>query len=64
MTVKVDVSEISIVVYCTDCASWGELAFDVAEGHRIAVDHEGRLHPNSRVAYTNQYKWQKRRNAA
>lgn len=60
MTVKLDVSRFSVVVWCTDCPDFRGLAFDVGEGHHIATAHENAAHPWSRTAENNAYKWRKR----
>lgn len=60
MTVKLDVSAHSVVVYCSECPDFSAGCFDAAEGHRIATAHENAAHPRSRVAEINAYKWRKR----
>lgn len=57
MSARVDKTPFSTVAWCVDCPSWSEAVHDVEAGHRVAVDHEARVHPASRAAEMNQFKF-------
>lgn len=43
---RLDFTQHSIVVGCTLCSGWSELASSRAEGWRIAAAHERSVHPD------------------
>jgi hypothetical protein len=45
MAIKLDISEHSVVVYCTECPSWIVLTSSRVEGHARANTHERAVHP-------------------
>ncbi|MFP7760902.1 hypothetical protein [Marisediminicola sp. LYQ85] len=61
MSAKVDVSPVSIVVWCTECPSFGENAFNEERGHDIAHDHERSVHPETQTALYNRLNYRKRK---
>lgn len=60
MPVKLDRSDRTVVVYCTDCPGWADLALGDARGHDLAVDHERRVHPGAEQAKHARETWQAR----
>lgn len=50
MAIRLDVSEYSVVVHCTDCPGWIVLSSSRVEGHARANEHERSVHPEQRTA--------------
>lgn len=46
MTIKLDISPNSIVLYCEGCGHWRGLAFDREDAERRGAAHEERVHPD------------------
>lgn len=64
MAVKLDRSDRTIVVYCTACPGWADLATRDARAHDLAVDHELRVHPGDEQARGARDVWRARHAAA
>jgi hypothetical protein len=47
MSIKLDISPTSIVIYCTDCGHWRGFAFEREDAEARGVTHEERVHPES-----------------
>jgi hypothetical protein len=47
MSIKLDISPTSIVIYCTDCGHWRGFAFDREDAERRGASHEERVHPDT-----------------
>ena len=47
MSIKLDISPNSIVIYCTDCGHWRGFAFDREDAERRGAKHEELVHPQS-----------------
>jgi hypothetical protein len=60
VSARVDASDFSTVVWCTDCPEWSESARDRSDGHDRAERHEKAVHPGCRVAEINRYKYLKK----
>lgn len=60
MSARVDSTDYSTVVWCTQCPDWGETANDQFAGHKVARAHEDDVHPESRNAEKNLRKFEKR----
>ena len=60
MSARVDSTDYSTVVWCTECPGWGTSADDEFAGHKLARAHERNVHPESRNAETNLHKFEKR----
>ena len=60
MSARVDGSRFSTVVWCSACPSWSENVHDLAAGHDVAVEHEARVHPDSRTAEINRFNYRKK----
>lgn len=58
--IKLDASCTGVVMQCRSCGVWFAFAFDLAEAHDRAVQHESRTHPGSEDAYNARRKWQQR----
>ena len=57
MSARVDSSPFSTVVWCTRCPTYSDLANGRGEGYDIAVAHEAAVHPESRVAEINRFRY-------
>lgn len=44
MAIKLDVSPSSIVVYCTECTGWQQLATNKTTARRIVTQHALQVH--------------------
>ena len=51
MAVKLDRSERTVVVYCTDCRGFAEVVTRDERAHDVAVEHEQRAHPGADQAW-------------
>lgn len=60
MSAKLDVSPLTILVWCNQCPSFSQLADSILEGHELAVAHEKKIHPGSRDAASNLSNYVKR----
>ena len=60
MSARVDVSTFTTVVWCKACPSYSELANSAANGHDLAVAHEETVHPMSRAAEINRFKFKQK----
>jgi hypothetical protein len=47
MAIRIDATEISVVVYCTSCGHWASFAWTQAEAELTAIQHEELVHPES-----------------
>jgi hypothetical protein len=47
MAIRIDATEISVVVYCTSCGHWAAFAWTQAEAELTAIQHEELVHPES-----------------
>lgn len=47
MTIRLDISPSSVVVYCDECGHWRAFAWDRNEGELTGVRHEENVHPDS-----------------
>lgn len=50
MAIKLDESDTSVVVYCTDCGHWRAFTWTREEGEAAAIRHEENVHPTSYAA--------------
>jgi hypothetical protein len=50
MTIKLDLSPSTVVVWCTECPWFQDLTTARVAAHNLAVDHEVEAHPESRRA--------------
>jgi hypothetical protein len=65
MTIKLDSTQISVVVMCTRCPWWHGFADSRTEGWRVGARHEQRAHPdtdNARDALSARVRRQKNTN--
>lgn len=60
MPISLDSSLSGVVVHCSDCQYWSELAADRAEGILVAHKHERSVHPESQAAAANLSQWRSR----
>ena len=58
--VKIDESECSIVLHCTDCGVWYSCADTLAGAYDSAVNHEQQSHPGENDMFRTRWAWQKR----
>lgn len=49
-TIRLDATQISVVVTCEDCPHWSAFQFTRLEAWRSAAGHEERCHPGSKQA--------------
>lgn len=56
MSIKLDFTQHSIVVVCSDCPTWRALRFTRAEAWTAAANHELTLHPE-RLQARESLKW-------
>lgn len=47
MTIRLDISPNSVVVYCTDCGHWRAFAWTREEGEISGDRHEANVHPEA-----------------
>lgn len=47
MTIKLDISPNSIVIYCTACGHWRGFSFDREDAERRGSTHEELVHPEA-----------------
>jgi hypothetical protein len=45
--IRLDFTQLSVVVKCDECPWWYGFAFDRLHGWRVARDHEASVHPES-----------------
>lgn len=64
MAVKLDRSDRTIVVYCTDCRGFAEVVTRDERAHDVAVEHEKRAHPEASQAAGAREVWRARHAAA
>lgn len=50
MTIRLDSTQISIVVRCSECPWWSGFADTKVEGWRVGAGHDDRVHPANRQA--------------
>ena len=60
MAIKLDISDHSVVVYCTECPGWIVLTSSRVEGHARANTHERAVHPGQSAASATQAMYAKR----
>lgn len=48
--IRLDFTQLSVVVKCDECPHWYGFAFDRLHGWRVAANHETNVHPESRQA--------------
>jgi len=60
VSARVDVSAFTTVVWCKECPSYSELVEGAAQGHDVAVSHEETVHPKSRAAEINRFKFRQK----
>lgn len=46
MAIRIDATENSVVVYCTNCGHWAAFAWSQAEAELTAIEHEKQVHPD------------------
>lgn len=60
MPIRLDHSERTVVVYCTDCPGWADIALNAQRAHQLAVEHERRVHPGAAQAKHAREEWTRR----
>lgn len=48
--IRLDRTQISVVVTCSACPNWAAFAWDNIDGWRVGRDHEANVHPGNRQA--------------
>lgn len=48
--IKLDYTQFSVVVKCSECPWWSGFGFDRAHGWSVGANHEAAVHPQSQQA--------------